>query len=136
MRTALIAALALAALAAPAFAVTDQEIEAQYSKAYTQCLAVPSGQSTVGMIDCTREELARQDAILNRTYAAVMKDLNARQIAKLRTAQRAWLAYRDADCASMEDEDWGTLSRVIANGCVLRRTVERTLELKDYPPGT
>jgi uncharacterized protein YecT (DUF1311 family) len=65
-----------------------------------------------------------------------MGDLNDRQKARLRAAQRAWLAFRDADCASRQDEDWGTLSRITANACVLRRTVERTIDLEGYPePG-
>ena len=36
----------------------------------------------------------------------------------------------------MEDEDWGTLSRVIAAGCFLHMTAQRVLDLQNYPPAT
>ena len=84
------------------------------------------------MIECTAAELKVQDSRLNQAYRVAMADLNDRQKARLKTAQRAWIAFRDADCAAQFDEDWGTLSRISANVCVLQRTVERTLELEAY----
>ena len=44
-----------------------------------------------------------------------------------------WTAFRDADCAAYEDDDWGTISKIDASQCVLRRTVERTIELEAFP---
>ena len=55
-----------------------------------------------------------------------------RQKAALTKAQRAWIAFRDADCASLYDQDWGTLSRVEANSCVLDRTARRADELERF----
>lgn len=109
-------------------------VEARYSPAYAQCLDSPEGQSTIGMIDCIGQELEVQDAALNSAYGKLSAAMNDRQRANLLAAQRAWIAFRDADCAARYDEDWGSLSRIEANGCVLRRTVERTLELERHPP--
>ena len=108
-------------------------VMARYTPGYDQCLERPEGQSTAGMIGCIGQELEIQDKALNAAYAKAMSDLNDRQKARLRTAQRAWVAFRDANCASLQDGDWGTLSRITANACVLRMTVERTIVLEAYP---
>lgn len=113
-------------------AASPEALEARYSPAYDRCLESPGGQSTFGMIECATAELKVQDASLNRAYRAAMADLNERQKARLRAAQRAWIAFRDADCAAQFDEDWGSLSRISANVCILQRTVERTLDLEAY----
>jgi uncharacterized protein YecT (DUF1311 family) len=110
--------------------------EARYSPAYDKCLESPDGQSTAGMIDCADAELKIQDAALNAAYRKAMKDLTAEQKPKLQAAQRAWVAFRDAECASYQNEAWGTLSRINAAGCVLHMTVMRTIDLENYPPGT
>lgn len=133
-----IAAVAMAAGVAvgqPAGAVDAALIEQRYSPAFQQCLDRPEGQSTHGMIACVRNELETQDAALNAAYRDALTRLNQRQQGKLRTAQRAWLAFRDADCAAHHDEDWGSLSTISANFCVLRRTVERTIELEEFAVG-
>ena len=137
------AAIALAfvvvgpALVSPAAAASRPDpVEARYTPAYDKCLGAPAGQSTMGMIDCTGVELQIQDARLNAAYRKTMASLNARQKTKLQAAQRAWVTFRDAECASYEDEDWGTISRINASACVLRMTVQRTLDLEAYPPGT
>ena len=124
-------------LASPATAAPKLDpVEARYTPAYDKCLAAPAGQSTMGMIDCTGAELQIQDARLNAAYRKTMASLNARQKTKLQAAQRAWVSFRDPECASYEDEDWGTISRINASACVLRMTVQRTMDLEAYPPGT
>ena len=132
-------ALALAA-ASPALADPKPSpadpVEARYTPAYDACLASPDGVSTYGMIVCTQKELDLQNARLNAAYGKVMRSLNSRQKAKLQVAERAWVAFRDAECASYQDEDWGSISRVISAGCVLHMTVQRTMDLEHYPPGS
>ncbi len=132
------AAIALVlAVAGPVMAAPKSDpVEARYTPAYDKCLASPAGQSTMGMIDCTGAELQIQDARLNAAYRKTMASLNVRQKTKLQAAQRAWVPFRDAECASYEDEDWGTISRINASACVLRMTVQRTIDLEAYPPGT
>src|SRR5690606_5118972 len=52
---------------------------------------------------------------------------------QLRYAQRAWIAFRDANCA-MEYGVWGagSMRQIAGADCQLRMTAERTLELRLY----
>ena len=45
------------------------------------------------------------DAKLNAAYRASMARLNARQKGRLQAAQRAWIAFRDAECEAQTDEE-------------------------------
>jgi uncharacterized protein YecT (DUF1311 family) len=56
-------------------------------------------QTQVEMNTCAGEEYKAADAELNRVYQAVLKKYkdDPKFLAKLRAAQRAWLAYRDAE---------------------------------------
>ena len=131
---ALFAAAAVLGLAAQAHA-EDPAVAKRYTPAYQKCLDAPDGQSTMGMIGCIGDELAIQDAALNAAYKKAMSDLTPGEKTNLQRAQRAWIAFRDADCAALEDpEQWGSISRINANVCMLNRTIERTLELEDFPP--
>lgn len=106
-------------------------IAARYSAVYEGCMHKAG--STLDMIDCAGRENDRWDARLNRAYQSRMNALNDRQRSALKRAQKAWLAFREADCAAYEDDDWGTISKIDASQCVLRRTVERALELEAFP---
>jgi uncharacterized protein YecT (DUF1311 family) len=138
MRAAALAAgfLLAAGAALAADAPAKDPAEARYGPAFERCMASPDGQSTLGMIDCAAQETRVQDGALNRAYQKAMKGLNGRQKAKLQAAERAWLAFRDAECASFEDEDWGTLSRINAAVCFLHMTAMRVIDLENYPPET
>ncbi len=126
----------LAAAAAPAANAPSDPVQARYTSAYGKCMDSPDGQSTAGMIACADAELKIQDTRLNAAYRKALADLNPRQKAKLQAAQRAWIAFRDAECASYQDDDWGSLSTINAADCVLHMTVQRTIDLEGYPPGT
>ncbi len=90
--------------------------------------------STLDMMDCAGREGDRWDARLNRAYRAHMSEFNPRQREALTAAERAWIAFRRLDCVAYEDvEEWGSISRIDAAQCFLRRTVERALELEAFP---
>jgi uncharacterized protein YecT (DUF1311 family) len=105
--------------------------------------ADPAAETTVGMTACYAAEADAWDAILNATYAEIVA-LSAAlaaadaaaggapidQEALLRTAQRAWVAFRDADCAQ-EAAHWGegSMRQVAGAQCLMARTATRTLEL-------
>lgn len=128
--------LVTTAIAAPAAAqVSSKQIQARLTPAYAKCMASPDGQSTVGMIDCIGQELKLQDARLNAAYRKAMMGLTPGEKERLKAAQRAWVAFRDADCGALEDpEQWGSISRINANQCALDRTIARTVELEHFPP--
>jgi len=134
MRGAL-ARLALLALAGGAWAggaLAAQRSAPLPRPAYDRCLQGAS--TTVAMTGCAQAELKRQDDALNAAYRQARAGLTPRQTAKLTAAQRAWIAFRDAHCASMEDPDWGTMSRLAAVQCLIDTTAERTSQLHEYPP--
>lgn len=75
------------------------------------CQQVPGHDSTAGMTECLGAERGWWDARLNETYDKLMashRDTDKAtegvagaqpQAPALRAAERAWLAYRDAECA-------------------------------------
>ena len=128
---------ALAALAsAPTFAATpdpaiNPAMDARYTPAFQQCLDSPGGQSTMGMVQCIGEELKVQDKALNAAYRDLVGDMNARQKANLLKAQRAWIAFRDAEC----DLDasvalGGSMHGMLVSDCRAAMTDERVKALK------
>jgi uncharacterized protein YecT (DUF1311 family) len=130
LAAALAATLTFAAL--PATAQNQTEVQKRYSAEFNACMDGPDIGSNASMLACLNPELERQDAALNRRYQQVMATLTASQKAKLRTAQRAWIAYRDAWCLAQEDFDWGTMSRIDQAYCELDETIERTIGLETY----
>jgi uncharacterized protein YecT (DUF1311 family) len=78
------------------------------------------------MLDCSDEELRRQDARLNSTYRRAISSFPSENREALKEAQRAWIKYRDTSCALLQAvEGGGTLASVAAAGCVLEMTAER-----------
>ena len=62
-------------------------------------------QTQAEMNATAREDFARADADLNKTYQAVLKKVpDAESKQKLKEAQRAWIASRDAEAARAADE--------------------------------
>ena len=66
----------------------------------TACDAAETGQEFVG---CVTDALFRADQELNETYARALAVAESEPA--LRAAQRAWIAYRDADCEGGLNED-------------------------------
>lgn len=102
-----------------------------------------NAQSQAEMTDCAGKEFQAADAQLNATYkqaVAAAHDFDsglqpAQQGAEtaLRAAQRAWLGYRDAACAS---EGYlyhgGTMEPMVEAACMARLTRQRTEDLKVF----
>jgi uncharacterized protein YecT (DUF1311 family) len=129
------AALALILTLAGGGVASARAEKQAYTPAYGRCLAKPDNQSTAGMINCVGDELQIQDKRLNVAYRGAMGRLTTpRQKAALQKAQRAWIAYRDADCDSQTDPDWGTISRITAANCRLAHTSTRADDLENYGP--
>ncbi len=89
---------------------------------------------------CAGEEYAAADAELNATWRELLTALQGQEtaIARLRTAQRAWVAFRDADVAAQfpvaEGEDprmmYGSMYPMALNGALTKLTRARTAELR------
>lgn len=90
---------------------------------------------------CSDREFVAADSELNAIYKKVVAkiatdggdkpyDAKAREAA-LRSAQRAWIAYRDADCKGALPLDWGggTGTTAAVLGCMIEKTKRRTREM-------
>lgn len=111
-------------------------------RASNHCQMQPGGGSTMGMVTCIQAETAAWDVLLNNEYKttqAANKQADAlgqgagiSRVIALRDAQRAWIAFRDADCtaryALWQD---GTIRSVVAANCVMTMTAARTIALRD-----
>ncbi|MFL6726148.1 MAG: lysozyme inhibitor LprI family protein [Sphingomicrobium sp.] len=115
----------LAAMAAPA----HQSLE-RYSQG---CSGKASSQMEMNM--CAEQELERADKALNAAWVkarASAKD-DPRTTKLLLASQRAWLKYRDAECALVADLDrGGSIAPQSQRECAVDLTKERTKDLVEF----
>jgi uncharacterized protein YecT (DUF1311 family) len=92
--------------------------------------------STADQMECLGPALKKADAELNHVYQKKLKQLPAENAGRLRKAQRAWLAYRDAQCnAAQERYVGGSIAPVVFVQCRLTLTQSRTKEIEEtYTP--
>jgi uncharacterized protein YecT (DUF1311 family) len=92
----------------------------------------------------TVEQLAAADRRLNQVYQRRIADARAddrsdrrgrgwySQEAALRSSERAWIAFRDAECRYLTQQDVGSRSHAsLVRGCLLEQVDERTEELRE-----
>ncbi len=99
------------------------------SVARAQC---DEAKTTLQINECFAKELKKADAKLNRVYQLAEKKLQPDDAALLRKAQRAWLAYRDAQCEA-EHALWGggTGGTAARMSCSLELTRKRAAEIQN-----
>ncbi len=90
-------------------------------------------QTTLDIVACMGRETAAWDALLNRWYKELKAPLDEPSAEALRDAQRAWIAFRDADCAFAYTR-WGdgSMRNVAGAYCQRDRTAGRAIELRDH----
>lgn len=85
----------------------------------------------IEMNDCAAKEYKTADSALNRTYQQLMAKLEPEEKTSLKTAQTAWIKYRDANCDFVADQyKGGTIRPMIYALCLADVTRNRTTELK------
>ncbi|MCA8882231.1 MAG: DUF1311 domain-containing protein [Rhodobacteraceae bacterium] len=110
---------------------------------YDTCKAASGDDSTAGEVTCLAQEAAVWDGLLNELWPdlramaerADAEDTGGGQINAnaLLASQRAWLAYRDAQCAwEYQRYAAGTLRSIIGASCMLETTARRVLEFRDW----
>lgn len=80
-------------------------------------------------------DLKKADQALNQTFKKVQKRLegDAAGKARLVKAQRAWIAFRDAECTFRSSgDDGGSAAPMVAAGCRADLTNDRTKQMKAY----
>ncbi len=88
-------------------------------------------QTTVEISVCLGRHFERVDAELNRVYRRLISRLDENRRARLRAAQRAWVAFRDRSAEfAASAEAGGSLSALEHTLTLISLTDARTLELK------
>ncbi|MCT4370205.1 DUF1311 domain-containing protein [Yangia mangrovi] len=114
----------LACLAAPALLLADPA-RAACSDAAT----------TVEMRECRGEEYEAADAELNAVYGQLKAAASDDVMAQVRTAQRAWIPFRDAAClAEAAPYEGGSIQPLIHVSCLTRLTQRRSEDLRALLP--
>ena len=115
----------------------------EYQTAEKCQITEAGGLSNLGMTACIWSEYEAWDVLLNEQYRAAISSFekidgdsadlgpaDSNRAETLRVAQRAWIAYRDAECAN-ETAYFGSGSMRLPVGasCYLGEVSERTIEL-------
>lgn len=95
------------------------------------CQEQPGGASTIGIVDCLARETAWWDGLLNSHYQDLLATNDPEPADGLRKAQRAWMAFRDADCA-FQYSVWGggSMRSIAGASCTLDHTARRAIDLE------
>lgn len=89
--------------------------------------------TTIEIRQCLAQELSYYDKKLNASYNELISKLAKHQQDSLKKAQRAWLAYRNAECDfAAFSEQPGTIAPVIITTCFINMTKNRVNELNTY----
>jgi len=108
---------------------------AQEPAAAAACDALP----TAAQSGCFEKLAVAADAKLNAVYRRAVQAIEqsdsdniAAWKAELKTAQQAWIAFRDADCGALTAYEWGhgTGMGAATESCILDKTIQRAADLQ------
>ncbi|CAH0188474.1 hypothetical protein SRABI118_01430 [Massilia sp. Bi118] len=109
------------------------------SAASAAALDCKNAMSTPDMNECAAIELKGVEAKLNEVYRQTLKTLDAEgkesveAKQKLITAQRAWVKFREADCAAVYQRNaGGTIRTLMHIGCMQGHAETRMKALKEF----
>lgn len=95
------------------------------------------------MAACALDDYKAEDEKLNAVYAAYLKKMQSvdfnfgntqsdTAVGRLKTAQRAWIAFRDAECPLESVANiGGSIERILEPACLAKKTKERTIHLEE-----
>jgi uncharacterized protein YecT (DUF1311 family) len=89
------------------------------------------GVSTPEIVNCVMAKTAQWDKRMNAACQKALKDDEPKRQEQLRTAQRLWIQFRDANCLYF-DMGEGTIARIDAAECMRNMTEARARELEDF----
>lgn len=101
--------------------------------ALQRCLDTPAAATTAGQTECEVAAACDYDLRMNTAYGQLLERLAPPEAARLRSAQRAWLAFRSADEAArmaLYERRQGTMyvpMQAAASAAVIR---DRALQLE------
>ena len=94
-----------------------------------------SDQTQTGLDECAGAARDKADAALNGVYKQIVARLadDAAKTKRLIEAEKAWIAFRDAECAfANSDTEGGSIHSMEVTLCEEKLTTIRTLELRSY----
>lgn len=93
----------------------------------------PGAATQADLNDCAGRAWRTADAELNRVYGVLMDRVEGAAERRIRKAQRAWLAFRDAHC-EVEASAYagGSIQPMIHAFCLAETTRHRTAQLRDH----
>ena len=92
-----------------------------------EACAEPQTQSE--MNQCAIDEFKKADAELNKVFQQLLSKTDRQE--KLKAAQRAWIAFRDADCEyDAAEAEGGTMEPTLRYSCYATATKTRTNQLR------
>lgn len=98
--------------------------------AWAQPVNCANAEDQSSMNYCAQQSYQEADAALNKTYKALSQTVSKEGLVKLKIAQRAWLSYRDAQCAF---DTYGTVDgsvhSMIVSSCLEELTQAQTARL-------
>ena len=95
----------------------------------------PSDETQTGLNICAAAGFKAEDARLNKTYREIVGRLadDAEGKKLLQAAQRAWISFRDAECAFSTDASKdGSIHPMLVSDCLAGLTKARTEQLGVY----
>ena len=93
----------------------------------------PNATSQFDLNRCAAVELKQADTELNKGYAQVLTRLDVAGKMRLRKAQRAWVVFRDKQCAfESNGTDGGSISPMVAMKCATGLTITRAHVLASF----
>jgi uncharacterized protein YecT (DUF1311 family) len=87
---------------------------------------------TLQLLECMEKQRAYWDKKLNAAYKDALSDAQPDQKPLLRSAQRAWIQFRDTNCDYYQAGE-GSLAKVSAIWCLRDLTEKRARELAENP---
>ncbi|MGL6547688.1 lysozyme inhibitor LprI family protein [Aeromonas hydrophila] len=79
---------------------------------------------------CAMQDYTKADAELNAAYRKLVATLDKDQLGRLKTAQRAWITFRDAQCRYEAGVyEGGTIAPLVHSSCLTNLTELRTKDL-------
>jgi len=85
--------------------------------------------NTFQIVECLKAVTAQWDKRMTIAYQQAIKDAGEKQREQLRSAQRLWIQYRDANCLYYGMGE-GTIARIDAGECMRNMTKARAEELE------
>ncbi len=93
--------------------------------------ALPSDANYPDYARCETREAEAWDALLNADWKLLLEELDEEDIELVREAQRAWIAFRDADCLAVTMMAHPVRGGLWGAGCERDRTAIRALQIRE-----